>query len=126
MARRVGIGPCSGLGVSLAAQLGDLGAQRLRVGHRSCGRLQLEAQRLGFGLEVAFVDVPVPGMTTYVDPVISFIPIAQDGNGVWTFPMAGLLVGAAGLTFTHQGVVIDPGEPIGFSVTNGLSLTYGL
>lgn len=82
---------------------------------------------LAVGLnEVAFVDVPVPGMTTYVDPIIAFLPIALDGNGVWTFPMGGLLVGAAGLTFTHQGVVIDPGAPIGFSVTNGLALTYGL
>ncbi|MEM7309534.1 MAG: VCBS repeat-containing protein [Planctomycetota bacterium] len=88
---------------------------------------------LAFGSgEAALIDLPLPGMTTWIDPITFGIPVVLGGTpgapgaGVFDLALDGVLVSGAGLTFYAQAVLLDAAGDSGFSSTNGLELLFGL
>lgn len=88
---------------------------------------------LAVGLsEAALIDVIVPGLTVWVDPIAFTVPTVLGGAaglpgaGTFDLPLGGVLVPAAGLTFYAQVVVFDAAGVSGLSSSNGLELQFGL
>lgn len=86
---------------------------------------------LGFGLsEASLPNLPVPGITGYIDPFTQLFVFPLGGTpgvtgaGEWTLGLQPFLQTFPGATFYLQAIEDDP--TVGFVETNGLELQFGL